>query len=143
MIGTSGKGGVDGGNGGNGNPTSITAAYTNELVAGFSGADRTGGGANAGHAADSSGGRGANGQGTGGAGGRLPNKEGQGEIASQSGGRMTVAGVTTGTPGVGGSHDGGGGGGAGFGDGGAGKSSDAMFNKDDGNKGGNGFVRLS
>ncbi len=141
-IGTSGKGGANGGNGADGNPTSITKAYTNEVIAGFSGADQwTGRGAAGGHAADSMGGRGVNNQGNGGAGGQKPNKDGAGEIPSQSGGTMNVANVTTGTPGVGGRRDGGGGGGAGFGDGGAGKSGD-MANNDLGGQGGNGFVRL-
>ena len=82
-LGTSGKGGSGGGSGGDGNPTSITKAYTNETIAGFSGAD-------------SSGGRGVDGRGNGGAGGRQPDKNGNGEIPSQSGGTMDVAGIQIG-----------------------------------------------
>jgi hypothetical protein len=154
-LGTSGKGGVNGGAGGDGNPTSITKAYTNELVAGYGGADmytgkapRTylvasaGRGSIGGPGADSSGGRGVDGRGNGGAGGQQPDKHGNGEIASQSGGAMVVAGLTTGTPGVGGRRDGGGGGGAGFGNGGEGNSGDRMGNHELGNAGGNGFVML-
>ena len=154
-IGTSGKGGSNGGNGGDGNPTSVTKAYTNETIAGFSGADNWAGGrqqnyyvASAGRGsiggagADSSGGRGVDGRGNGGAGGRQPDKNGNGEIPSQSGGAMPVAGITTGTPGMGGNRDGGGGGGAGFGNGGNGKSGDSMGNNEIGNQGGNGFVML-
>ena len=55
---------------------------------------------------------------------------------------MVVAGITTGTPGLGGSRDGGGGGGAGFGNGGEGKSGDRAGNHELGNAGGNGFVML-
>ncbi len=148
-IGTAGKGGVNGGDGGNGNPTSVTKAYTNELIAGFSGAEnmvvasagsRSLGG---GSSMDSSGARGANGQGNGGAGGRLPDRNGNGEIPSQSGGMMQVAGVPTGAPGMGGSHDGGGGGGAGFGNGSNGKSTDSFGDKRLGDQGGNGFVRIT
>lgn len=155
-IGTSGKGGSNGGPGSEGNPTSITKAYTNELVAGFADADRwtgrgpqsynvasTGRGSLGGPGADSSGGRGADGRGNGGGGGRLPDRNGNGEVPSQSGGPMIVSGIPTGAPGLGGSHDGGGGGGAGFGNGGAGKSTDSMGNKQLGNSGGHGFVRLT
>jgi hypothetical protein len=154
-IGTSGKGGSNGGAGGDGNPTSITKAYTNETVAGFRGADTwtgraaqsyvvasAGRGSIGGSGADSSGGRGVDGRGNGGAGGQQPDKNGNGEIASQSGGAMVVAGITTGTPGVGGTRDGGGGGGAGFGNGGNGKSGDRAGNNEVGNQGGNGFVML-
>jgi hypothetical protein len=148
-IGTSGKGGLNGADGGNGNPTSITKAYTNELVAGYSGAESmvvasAGRGSMGGAGMDSSGGRGVDGRGNGGAGGRLPDTNGNGEIPSQAGGQMIVSGITTGVPGMGGRNDGGGGGGAGFGDGGAGKSTGHSFGtRDDGNRGGNGFVRLS
>jgi hypothetical protein len=154
-LGTSGKGGVNGGAGGNGNPTSVTKAYTNELIAGFRGADMwtgsasqtyvvasAGRGSIGGGGADSSGGRGVDGRGNGGAGGQQPDKNGNGEISSQSGGAMVVAGITTGTPGLGGSRDGGGGGGAGFGNGGQGNSGDRMGNHELGNAGGNGFVML-
>ena len=154
-IGTRGKAGTGGGSGGDGNPTSITKAYTNETIAGFNGADTwTGRGAQTytvasagrgsigGPGADSSGGRGVDGRGNGGAGGRLPDKNGNGEIASQDGGPMVVAGVSTGAPGLGGTHDGGGGGGAGFGNGGNGKSTDGFGDKRSGNDGGDGFVRL-
>ena len=155
-LGTSGKGGSGGGSGGDGNPTSITKAYTNETIAGFSGADTwTGRGAQTytvasagrgslgGSGADSSGGRGVDGRGNGGAGGRQPDKNGNGEIPSQSGGTMDVAGIPTGRPGMGGANDGGGGGGAGFGNGGSGKSGDRAGNNEVGNAGGNGFVRLT
>jgi hypothetical protein len=148
-IGTSGKGGSNGGNGGDGNPTSVTRAYTNETIAGFSGADRavgtpagTSSNPNDGRV-DSSGGRGVDNRGAGGAGGHQPDKNGNGEIASQPGGMMRVANVTTGTPGMGGLKDGGGGGGAGYGDGGKGNAGDQAFNRDLGNQGGSGFVRLS
>ncbi len=155
-IGTSGRGGSGGGNGGDGNPTSITKAYTNETIAGFRGADTwtgraaqtytvasAGRGAVGGSSsADGSGGLGVDGRGKGGHGGRQPDKNGNGEIQSEAGGAMPVAGVTTGTPGMGGRNDGGGGGGAGFGDGGAGKSGDSTGNNEIGNAGGDGFVRL-
>jgi hypothetical protein len=148
-IGTSGKGGSNGGNGGDGNPTSVTRAYTNETIAGFNGADRTAAtpattssNPNDGRV-DGSGGLTVAGQGAGGAGGQQPDKNGNGEIASQSGGMMRVAGVTTGTPGVGGQRDGGGGGGAGYGDGGKGNAGDQSFNRDLGNQGGSGFVRFT
>ena len=156
-LGTSGKGGSGGGRGGDGNPTSITKAYTNETIAGFRGADSwtgrtaqtqtytvasTGRGAVGGNSADGSGGVGVDGRGNGGHGGRQPDRNGYGEIPSQAGGSMIVAGITTGTPGMGGRNDGGGGGGAGFGDGGAGKSGDSMGNNEVGNQGGDGFVRL-
>jgi len=142
-IGTSGKGGANGGGGANGNPTSITKAYTNELVAGYGGAENVvvasaGRGAPGGVGMDSAGGRGVDGRGNGGAGGRLPDRNGNGEIPSQAGGPMIVPGIPTGAPGMGGRNDGGGGGGAGFGDGGSGNSSGSI-----GNEGGNGFVRLT
>ncbi len=155
-LGTSGKGGSGGGMGGDGNPTSMTKAYTNETIAGFSGADTwTGRGAQTytvasagrgslgGSGADSSGGRGVDGRGNGGAGGRQPDKNGHGEIPSQAGGPMIVAGIPTGTPGLGGRNDGGGGGGAGYGNGGSGNAGDRAGNNDLGNQGGDGFVRLT
>ena len=148
-IGTSGKGGSNGGSGSDGNPTSVTKAYTNETIAGYSGADTwtgsrsqryvvasAGRGSLGGNGADSSGGLGMNGQGNGGAGGQKPDRD-HAEIQSQSGGTMNVAGITTGTPGVGGRNDGGGGGGAGFGNGGSGNSTEQV-----GNAGGDGFVML-
>ena len=140
-IGTSGLGGTNGGNGGNGNPTSITKAYTNELVAGYGGAQNSTGAGSAGGAANGSGASGVGAQSAGGAGGRQADKQGLGEVASQSGGQMKVVGVATGQAGVGGRNDGGGGGGAGFGDGGAGNTGNRVGNRS-GNEGGDGFVRL-
>ena len=153
-LGTSGQGGSNGSAGGDGNPTSVTKAYTNEVIAGYSGADTWNGrqtytvasagrGSIGGAGADSSGGRGVDGRGNGGAGGRQPDKNGYGEIPSENGGTMNVAGITTGTPGTGGNRDGGGGGGAGYGNGGDGKSGDRMGNHELGNQGGDGFVRLT
>lgn len=141
-IGTSGLGGTNGGNGGNGNPTSITKAYTNELIAGYGGADNSSGAGSAGGAANGQGAQGYGGQSSGGAGGRQPDRNGNGEVQSQSGGMLQVAGVPTGQPGVGGRNDGGGGGGAGFGDGGSGNAGDRGGNARAGNEGGDGFVRL-
>jgi len=142
-IGTSGLGGTNGGSGGNGNPTSVTKAYTNELVAGYGSADMSSGGGSAGGAADGHGAVGVGQQSSGGAGGVQPDKQGRGEIPSQSGGTMSIAGIPTGQPGVGGRNDGGGGGGAGFGDGGSGNAGDRGGNARTGNEGGDGFVRLS
>ncbi|MEO8202596.1 MAG: hypothetical protein ABI630_01940 [Betaproteobacteria bacterium] len=128
-IGTAGMGGTSGGRGGDGHPTSITKAYTNEVIAGFRGADAGGVQAVAGS--------------EGGQGGTKPNRSGAGEVAAQAGAPMVVAGVSSSSGGAAGMRDGGGGGGAGFGDGGAGKSGDTMMNKDLGNTGGHGFVRLT
>lgn len=137
-IGTSGQGGTNGGPGADGNPTSVTKAYTNEVVAGFGGADRAVGDGKADNGMNSGGARGVNGQGNGGNGGRHADRNGNGQIQSESGGTMRVAGITTGTPGVGGANDGGGGGGAAFGNGGSGNTTGSL-----GNMGGNGFVRLT
>ncbi len=140
-IGTAGMGGTNGGRGGDGHPTSVTKAYTNETIAGFRGADTSvassrglrSDGSNSTVMAGSQGGQG----------GTKPDRNGNGEIAAQAGAPLVVAGLSSSSGGAAGLRDGGGGGGAGYGDGGAGKSGDTMMNKDLGNTGGHGFVKLT
>jgi hypothetical protein len=164
-IGTGGRGGapgqIVGGNGEEGAPTSMTKAYSNEVVAGYRGADTwarapqtqnymvaSARGIPApgpdGLIADGRGAPGVNGMGSGGSGGRLPDpRDGRSfERPAQDGAPMAVADIPTGKPGRGGPRDGGGGGGAGFGNGGDGKSIVAGGDFQSGGKGGDGFVKL-
>ena len=165
-LGTGGRGGtpgfIVGGNGEDGAPTSITKAYSNEVVAGFRGADTwarapqpqgymvasargiPAPGPN-GVIAEGQGAPGVNGLGSGGNGGILPDPEHgrRFERPAQDGAPMPVAGIPTGQPGRGGPRDGGGGGGAGYGNGGDGKSTaTASSDYQAGMKGGDGFVKL-
>ncbi|MEO8202594.1 MAG: hypothetical protein ABI630_01930 [Betaproteobacteria bacterium] len=162
-MGTGGRGGapgfVVGGNGEEGAPTSMTMAYSNELVAGFRGAETfarrvdnsymVASSRNVpapradGVIADGQGAQGVAGLGNGGDGGILPDPKGnRAERPAQDGGPMIVAGIPTGQPGRGGMRDGGGGGGAGYGDGGNGKSVANSADYQGGMKGGDGFVKL-
>lgn len=161
-IGTGGRGGMPGfmvgGTGEAGAPTAMTQAYTNETVAGFRGADTWAARGDRGFLVASSrnvavtrpdgiiaDGQGANGPGPnmggGGDGGILPDRN-RAERPAEDGERMIVAGIPTGNPGRGGLRDGGGGGGASYGDGGSGNSVASGSGYQDGNKGGDGFVKL-
>ncbi len=157
-------GAIVGGNGEDGAPTSITKAYSNELVAGYRGADTFARGpqpqgymvASArglpppgpnGIIADGQGAPGVNGMGSGGSGGILPVKDSSGRIVerpAQDGAPMPLADIPTGQPGRGGPRDGGGGGGASYGNGGNGKTIVASAGDfQSGMKGGDGFVKLT
>jgi hypothetical protein len=166
-LGTGGRGGVAGmivgANGEDGAPTSITKAYSNEVVAGYRGADTW---ARApqpqgymvasarglpppgpdGIIADGQGARGVNGMGSGGSGGILPDQKNgrRAERPAQDGAPMAVADIPTGQPGHGGPRDGGGGGGASYGNGGDGKTIVAASGDfQTGMQGGAGFVKLT
>jgi len=162
-IGTGGRGGmpgfVVGGSGEPGAPTAMTQAYTNQTVAGFSGADTWAGRGDSSYMVASSralaapradgliaDGQGAAGAGPnmggGGDGGILPDRNRRAERPAEDGERMIVAGIPTGNPGRGGMRDGGGGGGASYGDGGSGKSVASGQDYQSGNRGGDGFVKL-
>jgi len=168
-IGTGGRGGpggfVVGGNGEDGAPTSITKAYSNEVVAGYRGADTWARAPQSqgymvasarglpppgpnGIIADGQGARGVNGMGSGGDGGILPVRDEYGhrriERPAQDGAPMPLADIPTGQPGRGGPRDGGGGGGASYGNGGDGKTIVASAGDfQSGMKGGDGFVKLT
>jgi hypothetical protein len=138
----------------------MTMAYTNDVVAGYRGADTFARAPQSqnymvasargipapgpdGTIADGRGAPGVNGMGSGGSGGRLPDPEtGRFERPAQDGAPMVVADIPTGQPGRGGPRDGGGGGGASYGSGGNGKTIVAGGDFQSGAKGGDGFVKL-